>query len=121
MPKLSRETDRMVPAPVLYILLSLADEERHGYAIMQDIRDRTGGRIVLGPGALYTSLQRALQAGYIREVTRRAAQEVDRRGRRAYRLTAEGRRAAQRELARLETVMRMARHARLKPLTDVEP
>lgn len=116
--KLSPETDKVVPAPVLYILLSLAQEERHGYAIMQDVRDRTGGRVVLGPGALYTSLQRALQAGYIREVTPRAAQEVDRRGRRAYRLTADGRRAAQRELARLGTVMRMARHAKLLPLAE---
>ena len=109
-----------MPAPVLYILLSLAEEDRHGYAIMQDIRERTGGQVVLGPGGLYTSLQRALDAGYIREIPARAGQQPDARGRRAYRLTADGRRAAQRELARLDTVLRMARRARLRPAPEHE-
>lgn len=108
----------MIPSPVLYILVSLADEDRHGYAIMQDIRERTGGRVVLGPGGLYTSLQRALRAGYIREVAVRASDQADARGRRAYRLTADGRKAAERELARLDTVIRMARRGKLKPAPD---
>jgi DNA-binding PadR family transcriptional regulator len=112
--------EKIIPTPVLYILVSLADEDRHGYAIMQDIRDRTGGRIVLGPGGLYTSLQRALRAGYIREVPLRPADEGDARGRRAYRLTGEGRKAARRELGRLENVIRTARHGKLTPARDGE-
>lgn len=112
--------EKMIPTPVLYILVSLADDDRHGYAIMQDIRDRTGGRVVLGPGGLYTSLQRALRAGYIREVPLRASEEGDARGRRAYRLTSEGRKAARRELGRLENVIRMARHGKLTPAGDEE-
>ncbi|MBA2302944.1 MAG: PadR family transcriptional regulator [Acidobacteria bacterium] len=116
----SRSPDRALPSPVLYILLSLADEERHGYAIMQEVRARTAGRVVLGPGALYTSLQRALQAGYIVETPAPRGQEPDARGRRSYRLTPAGRRAARRELARLQAVMQMARRARLTPLPEVE-
>ena len=111
--------EKMIPSPVLYILVSLADEDRHGYAIMQDIRERTNGRVVLGPGGLYTSLQRALRAGYIRELPLRSADQ-DARGRRAYRLTPEGRKAAQRELARLDNVIRMARRGNLTPATDRE-
>jgi len=109
---------KLLPPPVLYILLSLADEHRHGYAIMQDIRQRTGGRVVIGPGGLYTSLQRALRDGYIREAPLRRTQQTDARGRRVYQLTPEGRRAAQRELARLDNIMGMARQANLKPATN---
>jgi DNA-binding PadR family transcriptional regulator len=112
--------EKMMPTPVLYILVSLADGDRHGYAIMQDIRDRTGGRVVLGPGGLYTSLQRALRAGYIREVPLRRSEDGDARGRRAYRLTGEGRKAVRRELGRLENVIRMARHGNLTPAAEGE-
>ena len=109
---------KTLPAPVLYILLSLADEDRHGYAIMRDIRERTGGRVTMGLGALYTSLQRALRDGYIREAPGTTAPPITGRTRRAYRLTADGRRAAERELARLDNVLRIARRANLRPATD---
>lgn len=117
----SRVTDRPLPPPVLYILLCLAEGERHGYAIMQDISQRSGGRIQMGPGTLYTSLQRALEAGYVSEARLRREDERSARGRQPYRLTAAGRQAARRELARLDAVMRMARNARLTPATEEKP
>lgn len=83
--------------PTLLILASLAEGEKHGYAMMEDIREAVGVR--LGPGTLYGAITRLEQRGWIR-----AMETEDRR--RPYRLTAEGRRALQSQLAELEKVLR---------------
>jgi DNA-binding PadR family transcriptional regulator len=108
--------DRMLPGPLMYVLLSLADEERHGYGIMRDIERRTDGAVVLGPATLYTTIQRALSAGYIEEANPRKSDHA--RGRRVYRLTATGRAAAGREIARLESMLTIARHVKLRPIKE---
>ncbi len=89
-------------APVFHILVALAGEDRHGYAIMQDVMERTGGTLKLSPGTLYGSIKRLLIDGWIEEL------EGDDR-RRYYRLTKLGHAAAQAEAARLNTLLRQAR------------
>jgi DNA-binding PadR family transcriptional regulator len=91
----------------LHILVSLAGEELHGYAIMQDVARQSEGRYRMGPGTLYDNLQRLTAQGLVEEVPR-AGTEADAR-RRYYRLTAEGRAVLSAEIARLESVVRRAR------------
>ena len=69
------EIDALLPLPqaTFHILLALADEDRHGYAIMQDVDARTGGELKLGPGTLYRSIQRMLEQGLIVETRTRPA------------------------------------------------
>jgi DNA-binding PadR family transcriptional regulator len=98
-----------LPAPVLQILITLADGERHGYAIMQDIADRTDGGLRLGPGTLYGSIKRMLNDGLIVESERRPAAADDDPRRRYYRITARGRKAATDELDRLAKLVRQGR------------
>ena len=81
------------------ILLALADEDRHGYGIMADVLERTGGRFRLWPGVLYGSLARLVDAGYVEEVDPPRHAPRDRMSRRFYRLKPAGRRALGRELA----------------------
>ena len=97
----------------LHILLALADEDRHGYSIMQEVAGRTGARLRLGPGTLYGCLKRLRADGLIDESARRAARERDDPRRRYYRLTTLGRRVAAAELERLATVLRAARETKL--------
>ena len=94
---------------VLHILLTLAEGERHGYAIAQEIEETTDGQIRMGPGTLYGSIQRMLGASLIEETSqrRRPADEDERR--RYYRITALGKRALESELQRLSRVVRLAR------------
>ena len=99
----------------LNILLALADEERHGYGIGVEVRERTGGKMRLGPGTLYGSIKRMVDGGLIEESEGRADEEIeDGRGgydagrRRYYRLTGFGERVLAAELARLEDVGRTA-------------
>ena len=102
----------MTPA-VLQILLSLADEERHGYGIMREVEDRTGGGVRLGPGTLYGSIKRMLADGLIEESDERPDPELDDSRRRYYRITDFGRRVAGAEAARLEGLVRSAREKKL--------
>lgn len=104
-----------VPLPVLHILVALADEERHGYAIMQDVSARTGGSVRLGPATLYGSIKRMLNDGLIEELDERPDPEDDDVRRRYYRITPHGRRVAREELGRLATLVRHARAAGLVP------
>jgi DNA-binding PadR family transcriptional regulator len=94
---------------VFHILLSLADGEQHGYAIMQEVAARTDGTLVMGPGTLYGSLKRMLEAGLIAESGERPDPSLDDQRRRYYRLTPQGRRAAVQEAERLESLVRAAR------------
>jgi DNA-binding PadR family transcriptional regulator len=102
----------LTPA-VFHILLALADRERHGYGIMQEVSARTEGKLVLGPGTLYGTISRMLQAGYIEESGERCDPQLNDERRRYYRITAKGRRAAATEAERLEELLRIARAKRV--------
>ena len=97
-----------LPTPVFHILIALADGDRHGYGIMQDVADRTGERLRMSPGTLYGSIKRMLEQGLIQEREERPSLGDDER-RRYYRITDLGRQAAQAEMARMEEALSHAR------------
>jgi DNA-binding PadR family transcriptional regulator len=103
------ETLLPLPTATFHILIALADDERHGYGIIQDVAARTGGQVVLSAGTLYRSIQRMLEQGLIEELSERPAPELDDERRRYYRLTAFGRAVARAETARLASLVRLAR------------
>ena len=111
MPILSRTAEDLLPLrPVVFhVLLSLADGERHGYAIVQDIVERSNGAIRLEPGNLYRHLKSMLDDRLIEESERRPVPGKDDERRRYYRLTKLGRQAALAEAARLEALALDAR------------
>ena len=88
------------------MLLSLADQDQHGYAIMQEVLDRTGGKVRLWPATLYGTLKRLIEADLIEESSGRLAAGDDER-RRNYRLTRLGRRVLAAESQRLEDLVRV--------------
>jgi DNA-binding PadR family transcriptional regulator len=92
----------------LHILLALASEDRHGYGIMREIARQSDGRYKLGPGTLYDNLQKLLDQGIVEERSPRSAGDDPRR--RYYRLSRFGRGLLATEIARLEGVVREARH-----------
>ena len=104
-----------IPLPVIHILVVLADGERHGYAIMQDVAALTDGAVRLGPGTLYGSIKRMVDDGLIQELEERPDSADVRR--RYYRITAHGRRIAKQEIGRLAVLVRHARAAGLVPKT----
>ena len=93
-----------LPAPFFQILIALTPGQAHGYAIMQDVDERTGGQLKLNPGTLYGSIKRMLELDLIEEVRPLAGER-----RRYYRITEHGRQAARAEAARLEETLRYAR------------
>jgi DNA-binding PadR family transcriptional regulator len=97
----------------LHILLALAGEDLHGYAIMQQVSRQSEGRYKLGPGTLYDNLQRLLNQGLVKERAQERAQERGRSGgdsrRRYYRLSALGRGVLTAEISRLESMIRDAK------------
>src|SRR5690349_5618455 len=95
-----------LPPATLHILIALADGPLHGYAILRDVADRTGGQFHLGPATLYTSIKRLLQGGLIEEVADKTGGDERRR---CYRLTAHGRRVAIEETRRLDSLVSQAR------------
>lgn len=99
--------------PVFHILLALADEERHGYGIMQDVAWQTNDALQLGPGTLYGCLKRMLAAGLVEESDERPDAATDDERRRYYRMTALGRRVVRAEAERLEGAVTAARARRL--------
>jgi DNA-binding PadR family transcriptional regulator len=105
------EVSRLLPLPraVFQILVALADRDRHGYAIMQDVAARTDGSLKLSPGTLYGSIKRMLDDGLIVEVDARPSPEDDDERRRYYRITQSGRDIAQAEADRLTVLLRQAR------------
>jgi DNA-binding PadR family transcriptional regulator len=96
-----------------HVLLALAGEERHGYAILQEVAALTGGELQPEPGTLYRALHRMLKDGWVAESARRPAADVDDERRRYYRLTAVGRRVASAEAERLSRLVAVARAHRL--------
>jgi DNA-binding PadR family transcriptional regulator len=109
--------DALLPLPPItfHILMALADEDRHGYAIIQDVAARTDGAVTLGAGTLYRSMQRILEQGLIVEVRERPAPELDDERRRYYRLTPFGLAVARAEAARLTNLVRLARASGFVP------
>ena len=106
----------------LNILLALADEERHGYGIGLEVRERTGGRMRLGPGTLYGTLKRMVDGGLVAESESLPEEELDAgtrsydaERRRYYRLTGFGERVLAAELARLERVVETAQEKGVFP------
>jgi DNA-binding PadR family transcriptional regulator len=111
-------SDRKAAVPALpphwfQILLALADQDRHGLAIMADVRERTDGRMTLWPGMLYRNLARLVDEGLVVEVDAPAGAEAGGGRPRFYRITPLGRRAASAEAARLESFVEAARRKKL--------
>jgi DNA-binding PadR family transcriptional regulator len=100
--------DPLTP-PVFHILLALADEERHGYGIMQDVARQTNDALQMGPGTLYGCLKRMLAAGLVEEADERPDPELDDERRRYYRMTSLGERAVRNETQRLATALAAAK------------
>jgi DNA-binding PadR family transcriptional regulator len=92
-----------------HIMLSLAAGEQHGYGIMQDVLNRTEGKVRLWPATLYGSIKRLIEAGLIEESDERPAPEMDDARRRYYRLTKLGRRVLDAECERLQELVRTIR------------
>jgi len=99
--------------PVFHILIALADGERHGYAIMQDVAAQTNDALQLGPGTLYGCIKRMLAAGLIEESDERPDPALDDERRRYYRMTPLGRRTVRAEAERLAAAVTAARSRRL--------
>jgi DNA-binding PadR family transcriptional regulator len=103
-----RDSSPLSPA-VFHVLLALAQGDKHGYAIMQDVATTTEGRLRMGPGTLYGTIKRLLQAGLILETDERPDPESDDERRRYYRLTDLGSKAANSEARRLASLVTVAR------------
>jgi DNA-binding PadR family transcriptional regulator len=110
MPK--RKLDPL-PSAAFLILLSLAGDELHGYGIMRQVEEQTNGRMRLGPGTLYSSIQALVEEGLIEEVDRGLEATGGAERRRYYRLTASGRKMARSEAERLAALLRVARAKRI--------
>jgi DNA-binding PadR family transcriptional regulator len=110
--------DALLPLPsaTFHILLALSGEQRHGYAIIQDVAARTEGELRLSAGTLYRSIARMVEQGLITEVAKRRTAADDER-RRYYRITAFGTAVARAEMRRLTQLVRLARAQGLTPET----
>ncbi len=111
------EVEAFLPLPLatFHILVSLGAGDRHGYAIIQDVESRTGGRLKLSPGTLYRSIQRMVEQGLIVEARRRPPASEDDPRRRYYRLTALGESVARAEAGRFAELVKLARASGLAP------
>ena len=111
------EADSLLPLPpaTFHILLALAEDDRHGYGIIQDVAARTGGELKLSAGTLYRSIQRMLEQGLIVEARERPAPELDDERRRYYRITPFGTAVARAEARRLMQLVKLARACGLAP------
>jgi DNA-binding PadR family transcriptional regulator len=107
----SDDPESLLPLPpaTLHILMAVADQDRHGYAIILDVAERTDGAVRLSAGTLYRSLQRMLEQGLIDETGERPAPDDDDERRRYYRITRFGAAVAQAETRRLTELVRLAR------------
>lgn len=105
--------DRLLPLslPVFHMLLALTEGERHGYALKRAILQRTGGKLNLGSGALYGSIDKMLAAELIEESEERPDPHLDDERRRYYRITALGRQVVEAEAMRLRELVRLAESA----------
>ena len=107
--------DDMLPLTpaVFHILLALADGEKHGYGIMQEVAQITYGKVKMGPGTLYGTIKRMIEMRLIEESDERPDPAMDDERRRYYRLTSFGEKVAEAEAARMATLLRAARSKRI--------
>jgi DNA-binding PadR family transcriptional regulator len=103
----------LTPA-IAHILLALADQDRHGYAIMQEVQRITSGVVRMGPGTLYGTLKRAIAAGLLEEADERPDPEMDDERRRYYRATPLGRAVLAAETTRMADLVSAARAKRVR-------
>jgi len=103
----------LTPA-IAHILLAVADQERHGYAIMQEVERITDGAVRMGPGTLYGTIKRMSSAGLIEEIDERPDPKDDDERRRYYRATPLGRRVLEEETARMASLVATARAKRVR-------
>jgi DNA-binding PadR family transcriptional regulator len=106
-----------LPTAVFHILIALADRDRHGYSIMQDVAARTNGRVQLSAGTLYSSIHRMLEQGLIEELAKSPDPSSTDERRRYYRVTRFGKRVAAAEVDRLNGLVQQARATGLVPGT----
>src|SRR5579863_9052357 len=104
-----------LPPATFHILMALAEEDRHGYAIIQDVSARTGGELKLSAGTLYRSIQRMLEQGMVVETRERPAPEDDDERRRYYRITPFGAAVARAETRRLTQLVKLAKASGFAP------
>ena len=104
-----------LPPATFHILMAVAQDDRHGYGIIQDVAERTNGELRLSAGTLYRSIQRMLEQGLIDETDDRPAPEFDDERRRYYRISAFGTAVARAETRRMTLLVRMARTQGLLP------
>jgi DNA-binding PadR family transcriptional regulator len=104
-----------LPSAAFHILMALAEDDRHGYGIIQDVAARTDGALRLGAGTLYRSIQRMLEQGLIVETRERPAPDEDDERRRYYRITPFGTAVARAEARRLTQLVRLARASGFAP------
>lgn len=100
-----------LPAATFHILMALAEDDKHGYAIIREVAARTGGELKLSAGTLYRSIQRMLEQGLIVETRDRPAPEEDDERRRYYRITDHGIAVARAEARRLAQLVKLARQS----------
>lgn len=104
-----------LPPAALHILMAVSEDDRHGYAIMELVAERTRGAVRLSAGTLYRTIQRMLEQGLIVETRERPAPEEDDERRRYYRITPFGQSVARAEARRLADLVRLARASGLAP------
>jgi DNA-binding PadR family transcriptional regulator len=111
------QPDSFLPLPtaVFHILVALADRDRHGYSIMQDVAARTGAKVRLSAGTLYSSIRRMLEQGLVEELSESPDPESQDERRRYYRLTRLGRQVAIADARRLNDMLSQARETGLIP------
>jgi DNA-binding PadR family transcriptional regulator len=103
--------DDLIPLTprVFHILLALVDEEQHGYRIMKEVEERSGGKVRIGPGTLYEAIQRLVKNRLIVESSERPDAKMDDQRRRYYKLTDFGRQVLRAEADRLDSLVEFAR------------
>ena len=118
--RLDTAHDLMPLTPAVYqVLLAVADGSRHGLGILEEVEAHTGGQVRMGPGTLYGTLHRMVASGLLEESEERPPAEHDDPRRRYYRITDLGRRAAELESSRLESLLRFAEAKRVHQRTAV--
>ena len=117
MAKVRLDPEKLLPltSSVFHILLALSDGDLHGYGIMQEVSEHTGGQIRLGPGTLYGAIKRLRSNGLIVEVDERPDPELDDERRRYYRLTDFGQQVLKAEAQRISKLVSVAQQKRLLP------
>ena len=111
----NNNTNKPLTPAVLHILLALSIKERHGYGIMKQVEADSQGKVNMGPGTLYGSLGRMIEAGLIRESDKKIDPEMDDERRISYRITGFGQKALAAELERYREVVAVAKQKRLSP------